>query len=222
MAHRNRGLAHHDLGELDAALSDFDRAIQIDPSSAEPWFLKGNLLMEKDDYAQAERAFSAAIRLDLLHARAYNNRSEALRKLGREADAGRDHARARQIDPSLDETRVASRDASAGRGDSSPSAAKGEPSPETKPDDSKDDTKVEAAPPVESAPAVKVASQDEPGPSTEADPAASSAPTPADTPTPASAPESGAPRPRGAPEEPTPAPKKEPSGKDDEELPGPE
>src|SRR5438105_11739692 len=34
----NRGLAHHELGELDEAIDDFSRAIELDPGMAEGYF----------------------------------------------------------------------------------------------------------------------------------------------------------------------------------------
>lgn len=59
-----RGLAYQQLNNLDAALLDFTRTIDLDPDNAEAYFYRGGVLLPKQEYAAAILDFSRAIALD--------------------------------------------------------------------------------------------------------------------------------------------------------------
>ncbi len=84
--HQTRGLAYLDLGNTDAALIDFDRAILLNNDVAETFVARARTYLAKDALAQALADANEAIRLDPALAMAYRTRGEIHDRLG-EADA---------------------------------------------------------------------------------------------------------------------------------------
>ena len=62
-------------------------------STAESWFQKGYNHGQKNEYEEAIRAYSEAIRIDPKHAEAYNNRGFAYRKTGKPDAAVKDYSK---------------------------------------------------------------------------------------------------------------------------------
>ncbi len=54
----NRGLVRQSQGDLDGALADFDRAIEITPDLAESYFYRGQLLLCRKNPSKAARDFN--------------------------------------------------------------------------------------------------------------------------------------------------------------------
>ncbi len=60
----DRGLAHEIKGETDAAIADYDRAIQLDPASVNAFYDRGLAYNVKGDYGRAIADFDRVIQLD--------------------------------------------------------------------------------------------------------------------------------------------------------------
>ncbi len=77
MAYNNRGIAYYDKKDLDRAIADFSKAIQLDPKYAIAYNNRGVAYRDKGDFDDAVADFSDAIRLDPNYAFAYGNRGIA-------------------------------------------------------------------------------------------------------------------------------------------------
>ena len=64
MTHLSRGAAHMRLKETDAAVNDFDKAIEIESGKPRPYYYRGMAFMVKSDYRKAADDFSKALELD--------------------------------------------------------------------------------------------------------------------------------------------------------------
>jgi tetratricopeptide (TPR) repeat protein len=73
--YNNRGLAYQDKGDLDLALSDYNKAIQINPNLAETYSNRGNIYQDKGDLDLALSDYNKAIQINPNLAEAYNNRA---------------------------------------------------------------------------------------------------------------------------------------------------
>ena len=71
-----------DAGDLDQAMADFDRAVELDPAYAEPYNSRGFIFAERGDIEQAIADYGKAIEVDRDYASAYANRGTASLKLG--------------------------------------------------------------------------------------------------------------------------------------------
>jgi tetratricopeptide (TPR) repeat protein len=97
----NRGFAYFDLGDLDHAVADYTRAIQLDPKFAQAFSGRCAVQFKKGDLAPAIEDCNQAIALDPKLAIAYNNRGLAKQAQGDSAGAAADTARAQQLDPAF-------------------------------------------------------------------------------------------------------------------------
>jgi tetratricopeptide (TPR) repeat protein len=95
-----RGFCHGALGNPQAALDDFDRAIELDPRYvAIVYFGKGNIHSELYDYEAAIAEYTYAIELIPWYADAYFNRGWIYYTQGNLQAALADYSRAIEIDP---------------------------------------------------------------------------------------------------------------------------
>src|SRR5437660_796308 len=60
----NRGIHRQDLGDLDGAIADYTKAIEIDPRDAQAYENLGLALLTKGKDQEAEQDFKKAIELD--------------------------------------------------------------------------------------------------------------------------------------------------------------
>lgn len=102
-AYLGLGIAADLEGDVDLALQSFNRAIEMDKSSAEAYYWRGSLMGSQGDYAYALADFGSAIRLDPNYAPAYLSRGSTFIELGSFARAREDLLRARSLtdDPIL-------------------------------------------------------------------------------------------------------------------------
>lgn len=83
--------------ELSEAISDFDRTIELSPSMPFPYFDKGNLLVEMQDYTSALAAYTQAIEAKPDFGEAYYNRGYVYLKLGNKEAGTRDLSKAGEL-----------------------------------------------------------------------------------------------------------------------------
>lgn len=102
----NRGILRVRAGRTLEGISDFDEAIDLDPTVAEAWFNRGVALMRTEGPEQALPSFNAAVeRSTNRPALAYFGRAVALEALGNVRGAYADYRRASELDPEWDRPR---------------------------------------------------------------------------------------------------------------------
>jgi tetratricopeptide (TPR) repeat protein len=94
-------LKHHNKGDLDRAIADYDEAIRLDPKDAMAYYNRGLAFKAKSDLARAIANYTEAIRLDRNYAKAYYNRGLAKRANGDAAGGNADILWARELNPSI-------------------------------------------------------------------------------------------------------------------------
>lgn len=99
--HVNRGILRLRRGQIDRAIADFDRAMQIDPDQPEAYLNKGAaLLRQGGEDATAARLFTIAIEHNTLRpAIAHFGRAVANEGLGNVRAAYDDYRTASELDP---------------------------------------------------------------------------------------------------------------------------
>lgn len=79
--YNNRGFIYYQSGELDAALADYNKAIEINPDLAAAYNNRANYYAAKKELIKAIADYDRAIDLNPLHVRALINRGITLREL---------------------------------------------------------------------------------------------------------------------------------------------
>ena len=97
----NQGLIYNNNGEYDKAMSEFTKAIELDPNFALAYGNRGWVYIKLGQYEQAVADCTKAIELDPDLALAYNSRGWAYIELGEYEQALADYNRAIELDPSL-------------------------------------------------------------------------------------------------------------------------
>lgn len=98
--HINRGVLRLRLGNIDDAISDFDRALALDPNMPEAYLNKGSALMRSGQANAAVPLFSKALENRTRKpAFAYYGRGVAHEELGNIKSAYLDYRRASAADP---------------------------------------------------------------------------------------------------------------------------
>ena len=98
-AYYNRGNAKDDKGDLDGAIADYNRAIELDPKLAIAYNNRGNAEKAKGDLSGAIADYNRAIELDPKHASAYYNRGNVKDAKGDLDGAIADFNLAIELDP---------------------------------------------------------------------------------------------------------------------------
>jgi serine/threonine protein kinase len=99
--YNGRGATYNMLNRYDQALTDFDRAIEIDPNYAPIYLNRAGTFHDLRQYDKALADCDRAIKLDPTFASAYSNRSQLNHDLGRYEEALEDCKRAIQLDPTF-------------------------------------------------------------------------------------------------------------------------
>lgn len=101
--YNNRGVLYFNSGDYEAAIRDFDEAIRLRGSLAQPWFNKGYTLIRQRRWADSIAAFDRGIELggDELD-RAYYSRGIAHEESGNIEQAYYDYRRAAELNPEWD------------------------------------------------------------------------------------------------------------------------
>jgi tetratricopeptide (TPR) repeat protein len=103
-SHFERALAYHGNGQYDRAISDYNKAIRIDPRHAAAYYHRGHAYADKGqyDYDRAISDFSKAIKINPKYATAYYNRGLAYAQAKGEYDrAISDYSKAIELSPKL-------------------------------------------------------------------------------------------------------------------------
>ena len=111
-AYNNRGNARYAVGDLDGAIADYTRGIQLSPrqgTDKEPSNVllglnyngRGNALAAQGKLDLAIADYSTAIEIAPRFADAYANRGLALLRRGRTSEAEQDFEQSLRLDPSL-------------------------------------------------------------------------------------------------------------------------
>ena len=100
-AYTNRGVARFYLGDFDAAIADFERALRIKPKLAAAYSGRGAARNAKGDREGALLDFAQALKLNEKLVEVYNNRGHALLDQGEFDKAIEDFNRAIELKPTL-------------------------------------------------------------------------------------------------------------------------
>ncbi|MGD9803968.1 MAG: tetratricopeptide repeat protein [Hyphomicrobiaceae bacterium] len=103
----NRGIGHAAEGDLDAALADFDAALEAAPGMVEGFYNRGNVNLDLGKNEDAIRDFSNVIDAEPRFALGWLNRGLAREQKGDKIGAKRDIERALALNASLDAGRRA-------------------------------------------------------------------------------------------------------------------
>ena len=98
-SYRNRGVALYKSEKYEAALADFDRALALDPRSAQAWMTRATLFMRTGQTEKALADFDRALQLDARDADTLGRRCVVLLRLRRFEDALQDCRSARDLNP---------------------------------------------------------------------------------------------------------------------------
>ncbi|VIO79003.1 TPR repeat-containing protein YrrB [Bradyrhizobium ivorense] len=95
----NRGIAFYDRGDLDKARADYTAAIQLDPTNADAFHNRADLMLRNGALEAAIADYSQAVGLNGKFSSAYNGRGNALRERGQVDEAIADFNKAIELDP---------------------------------------------------------------------------------------------------------------------------
>lgn len=107
----NRGISHKALGQLDDAIGDYTRALEIDPRHAGSFNNRGSLFHDKGEFDKSLADLDKAITIDPKFAFAYNNRGTVRETMGDKPGAIADYRKAITMTPQDDDDRAAQADA---------------------------------------------------------------------------------------------------------------
>ena len=97
--YNNRGMAYMDKGQYDQAISDYNKALEINPKFAEAYYNRGIACGGKGHFDQAISSFNKALEINQKFAEAYSNRGITYRRKGQYDQAISDYNKALEISP---------------------------------------------------------------------------------------------------------------------------
>ncbi|MBU0606132.1 MAG: tetratricopeptide repeat protein [Candidatus Omnitrophica bacterium] len=95
----NRGKVYQDKGDIDQALSDYNKAIELNSEYADAYNNRGNAYTQKDNFDQALSDYNKAIELNPKYVDAYSNRGNAYTQKGNPDQGISDCNKAIEINP---------------------------------------------------------------------------------------------------------------------------
>jgi protein O-mannosyl-transferase len=117
MAHYNLGIALHDHGETDQAITHYRQAIKLRPRYAEAHYNLGRILAEKGEFNDAINHYEAALTINPADPEAHNNLGATLFQAGRVDDAIAHYEKALAVRPDYAEASCNLADALLSKGD---------------------------------------------------------------------------------------------------------
>jgi len=100
-AYNNKGLEVNLLGRYTEAVTCFERAIEVDPLSAEPWLNMGITLRKLHCYHRSIKCYEKAVDIDPNYVKAWNNMGHVYFILKKYQKAIANFEKATQIDPAF-------------------------------------------------------------------------------------------------------------------------
>lgn len=97
--YQNRANGNFVMGEYDAAITDYNKAVELNPKEPDIYFSRGLAYFNKQSYTPAIADFDKVIELDPKEAMAYFKRGNALEKTGNFEKALADYQKAVELDP---------------------------------------------------------------------------------------------------------------------------
>ena len=95
----DRGLEYKNRGDIDRAISDYNKAIELDPTIGAAFDARGDAYEERGEVERAIKDFDEAVRLNPNDAFAFGHRGIALRQRGDHDRAIADFSEAVRLDP---------------------------------------------------------------------------------------------------------------------------
>ena len=105
--YQNRANSNFVMGEYDAAITDYNKAIELNPKEASIYFSRGLAHFNKQSYSSAIADFDKVIELDPDEAMAFFKRGNALEKTGNFDKALTDYQKAVALDPDNEPAKAA-------------------------------------------------------------------------------------------------------------------
>jgi protein O-mannosyl-transferase len=100
IAYNNRGVAYAEVEKYNEALSDYNKAVDIDPKHAEAYSNRGVTKAALKDFTGAKQDYNKAIELRPFYPDAYYNRGNIFKDLNDTSSAIRDYTKVLSINPS--------------------------------------------------------------------------------------------------------------------------
>lgn len=97
------GVSHLNTNKPEEALKDFTRAIEIDPTRADGFAGRGNVLQAMGQYEASLQDYDRAIEINPKLANAYVNRGSVYSHLGQYEKAIADYEKGLDLDPKIDD-----------------------------------------------------------------------------------------------------------------------
>jgi tetratricopeptide (TPR) repeat protein len=91
--------AYESEGQYFEAISEYNKAIEINPRCTEAYFNRGNIYQRWGQFDHAISDYNKAIEIGLMNSEVYNNRGNALQRKGHYDRAVSDYNKAIEIDP---------------------------------------------------------------------------------------------------------------------------
>ncbi len=98
-AYLNRGQGYSDRGEYDKALSDYTKALELNPRYAEAYYNRGNVHRKREEFVQALSDYTKALELNPRYAEAYYNRGNVYGRREEYDKAISDYTKAIEFNP---------------------------------------------------------------------------------------------------------------------------
>jgi len=98
-AYHNRGVAHMQKGNLERAIADYNKVLELRPHYADAYYNRGVAFARKGDTERAITDYTKAIENNPRDAGAYRNRGDSYRGKGDFVRAIADYTRAIELDP---------------------------------------------------------------------------------------------------------------------------
>ena len=96
----DRGNSYNNTGQPDLAITDFSRAIKLDPANSVALNNRGNTLKSRGRHDEALTDFAKALKLAPTNTMIYNNRANTYKAMGQYGRAAADLDKAIELDPS--------------------------------------------------------------------------------------------------------------------------